>query len=423
MEVVKTYFGELVRITNEMSPYLLLGFLFAGLLHTLVPRDKVVHYLGANNFRSVLNAALLGIPLPLCSCGVVPTGLSFYKSGASKGSSVSFLISTPQTGADSIMITYSMLGLPFAVIRPIIALITGFFGGWLTNTLTHADASKPQTIDAIDDTQTSRNKFGEIFRYGFVDFLQDIAKWLVIGLLIAALISVLIPEHFFDQYRGNEFINMLIAIAIAGPLYVCATGSVPIAAALMMKGLSPGAALVFLMVGPATNAATITMVGKVLGRKTLMAYLGTVLVSALLFGFLLNEVLPQFWFSMSHMDHTTHNHQEMMPDWLMTTSSITLAFLILNTWRLRYWPSSKATASTIAADNTMETRTVTVHGMTCNHCKANVENNLRKLPGIKDITVDLQKEQAIITAERLDLELIKSTVEDLGYKYGGEKHL
>ena len=422
MEIIKTYFGELIKITNEMSPYLLLGFLFAGLLHTLVPKDKIVHYLGANNFRSVINAALLGIPLPLCSCGVVPTGLSFYKNGASKGSSVSFLISTPQTGIDSIMITYSMLGLPFAIIRPIIALVTGFFGGWLTNAITHSEAKKPiEPITKSFESPTSKNKFTEIFHYGFVSFFQDIAKWLVIGLLIGAAISVAIPEHFFDKYQGNEFINMLIAIAIAGPLYVCATGSVPIAAALMMKGLSPGAALVFLMVGPATNAATITMVGKVLGRKTLFAYLGTVLASALFFGFIINEVLPQLWFGMSTMNHAAHNHEEMVPKWLMISSSLIFSLLILNTLRLRYWPSKKTSNNTTALDNTMETKTVTVLGMTCNHCKANVENNLRNLPGIKDITVDLQKEQAIIVADNINLELIKSTVEGLGYKYGGEK--
>lgn len=421
MDLIKAYFVELVTIMNEMSPYLLLGFLFAGLLHTLVPKDKIARYLGANNFRSVVNAALLGIPLPLCSCGVVPTGLSFYKNGASKGSSISFLISTPQTGIDSIMITYSMLGLPFAIVRPIIALFTGIFGGWFANYATRSETQAAEThVEKDIPGQASSNKVVEILKYGYVEFLQDIAKWLVIGLLIAAFISLAIPEHFFEQYKGNEFINMLIAIAIAGPLYVCATGSVPIAAALMMKGLSPGAALVFLMVGPATNAATITMMGKVLGRKTLFVYLGTVIASALIFGFIINA-LPFDWFGMTHMDHTAHNHKEMLPDWLMTASSITLFILILNTFRLRYWPSKQTSEHTINVADDMETKTVSVLGMTCNHCKANVENNLRQLPGIKDITVDLQKGQAVIVADKVNLDLVKSTVEGLGYKYGGEK--
>jgi len=405
-----------------MSPYLLLGFLFAGMLHALVPNDKIVKYLGARNFRSVINAALLGIPLPLCSCGVVPTGLSFYKNGASKGSSISFLISTPQTGADSFMVTYSMLGLPFAIIRPILALITGIFGGWFTNQITRKESEVSSDLSAETCVISgSKNKFVEIFRYAFVDFLQDIAKWLVIGILIAAFISILIPDGFFMKYQGNEFVNMLLAIVIAGPLYVCATGSVPIAAVLMMKGLSPGAALVFLMVGPATNATTIAMVSKVLGKKTLFAYLGTVIFSALFFGVLMNEFLPQAWFAMSHMNHAGHNHEDMTPQWLQITSSIALVLLILNVFRLRYWPTNKTSSTSIETSNDMETKTVTVLGMTCNHCKLNVETNLRKLPGIMDITVDLQKEQAIIIADKINLELVKSTVEGLGYKYGGEK--
>jgi uncharacterized membrane protein YraQ (UPF0718 family)/copper chaperone CopZ len=403
-----------------MSPYLLLGFLFAGLLHTLVPNDKIVKYLGANNFRSVINAALLGIPLPLCSCGVVPTGLSFYKNGASRGSSISFLISTPQTGADSIMVTYSMLGLPFAILRPIIALITGIFGGWFTNRLTQKEPVNQVVSGETCVATGSKNKFIEIFRYAFVDFLQDIAKWLVIGILIGALISVLIPDDFFAKYLGNEFFNMLIAIAIAGPLYVCATGSVPIAAALVMKGLSPGAALVFLMVGPATNATTITMVGKVLGKRSLYAYLVTVIASAILFGIVINEILPHSWFAMEHMDHTSHHHEDMLPGWIQITSSIALTLLILNAFRLRYWPSRSKLQST-ATPGAMEVKTVAVLGMNCNHCRAKVEDNLRKLPGIKDITVDLQREQAIITAPKVNLELIKATIEGLGYKYGGEK--
>lgn len=420
MEHIKLYLAELVNLTNEMSPYLLIGFLFAGMLHALVPNDKIVKYLGEGNFRSVINAALLGIPLPLCSCGVVPTGLSFYKNGASKGSSISFLISTPQTGADSIMVTYSMLGLPFAIIRPIIALVTGIFGGWFTNKLTQKETESQKTSDEPCLIPGSQNKFFEIFRYAFVDFLQDIAKWLVVGLLIGALISVLIPDDFFVEYLGNEFFNMLIAIAIAGPLYVCATGSVPIAAALVMKGLSPGAALVFLMVGPATNATTITMVGKVLGKRSLYAYLITVIASSVLFGIIINELLPQGWFAMGHMNHAAHQHNEMLPYWVQITSSVALALLILNAFRLRYWPAKNSSNFTITADD-LEIKTVTVLGMNCNHCKAKVEDNLRKLPGIKDITVDLQREQAIITAKKVNLELIKTTVEGLGYKYGGEK--
>jgi uncharacterized protein len=423
MEYVKNYLLELATLVNEMSPYLLFGLLLAGILHVVIPSDKVAKYLGKRNFRSVINAALLGIPLPLCSCGVIPTGLSFYKSGASKGSSISFLISTPQTGVDSMMITYSMLGLPMAILRPIIALITGIFGGWVTNKVTATESNEAVGASGrASEVSSHQNRIAEIFHYAFIDFLQDIAKWLVIGLLAAALMAVLIPDGFFATYQGNEFINMLLAILIAGPLYVCATGSVPIAAVLMMKGLSPGAALVFLMVGPATNLTTMTLVGKVLGRKTLVSYLATVVASAILFGIAINEFMPSQWFAMVPMDHTQTSHHDMLPLWLQISSSVILGLLLFNAFRLTYTNHGGSHHDhDIVNSEFMETKTVSVLGMTCNHCSANVERNLKSLPGIQHIAVDLQKEQAVITATKVDLALIQATVEGLGFRYGGEK--
>lgn len=291
MNVITDYIQDFFKILNEMSPYLLLGFLFAGLLHVFFPKRRINGLLGEKNSRSVINAALLGVPLPLCSCGVIPTGVSFYKNGASKGSSISFLISTPQTGIDSIMVTYSLLGLPFAIIRPVIALITGFFGGFLTN-LTDKETAEDKisnSLKANNEQQkdtTSNNPVIKLFRYAFVDFLQDISKWLVIGLLIAAVISVIVPDDFFAKHLGNGYWDMLIILLVSIPIYVCATASVPIAAILILKGISPGAALVFLMAGPATNAATITIINKVFGKKTLFVYLFSIITGALLFGIL-----------------------------------------------------------------------------------------------------------------------------------------
>ena len=425
MAFIRDYFIELVTILNQMSPYLLLGFFLAGLLHVLIPQRHVVHYLGGNNLKSVIYAALIGVPFPLCSCGVVPTGLSFHKNGASKGSSVSFLISTPQTGPDSMMVTYSMLGLPFAIIRPFVALITGIIGGWVTNQTTKNEViTKDVTIAGSEAEIKYKNPLKELFRYAFVDFLQDISKWLIIGIFIAAFIAVLIPDNFLTASHGNWVIGMLFALLISGPMYVCATGSVPIAAILMMKGLSPGAALVFLMAGPATNAATISMIGKVLGKKSLFTYLTVTIVGALFFGILIDVLLPTGWLiGGMNMNHTDHDHGDMLPAWLQITSSLTLGLFILNAFRLKYLPSRKKIFATkpLILKN-METKTVMVQGMTCNHCKATVENNLRTLPGIKEVEADLQSESVIITADIIDLAKIKSTVEGLGYKYAGEKN-
>ena len=167
---IKTYIIEFINLCNEMSPYLLLGFLFAGILHVYIKKEKTVKYLGKKNLRSVINAALIGIPLPLCSCGVIPTGISFSKNGAAKGASVSFLISTPQTGVDSILVTYSMLGLPFAVIRPIIAFFTGIFGGGLTNIVDRTEYTK-KTPELSNENQ-SQKKFKRFLNSAFVEFLK-----------------------------------------------------------------------------------------------------------------------------------------------------------------------------------------------------------------------------------------------------------
>jgi uncharacterized membrane protein YraQ (UPF0718 family)/copper chaperone CopZ len=418
MELVKEYFIAIIGLLNEMSPYLLLGFFFAGLLHVLIPNEKVTKYLGQTNLKSVVNASILGVPLPLCSCGVIPAGISFYKNGASKGSTVSFLISTPQTGVDSIFVTYSMLGLPFAILRPIVAFFSGILGGHITNKITNNESTKNQAV-FIKKTESSKKPFIEIFRYAFVDFIQDIANWLVIGVVIAAVISVLIPDGFFTAYLGNSFISMLIVLAAAVPLYVCATGSVPIAAVLLMKGLSPGAVFVFLMAGPAVNAASMTIIGKILGRKVLIGYLSSIIGSALLFGFIINEFLPASWFTMT--SHLHHAHEEMLPGWLGITSSIILGLLILNTYRMKYFSSNKTNpVKNINTDVSMEIKVIKVKGMTCNHCKATVENGIKGLPGIKNVDINLQQEQVTISAEQIDLVLVKSTVENLGYTFAGE---
>jgi hypothetical protein len=337
MEYINTFWNELVSLTLEMAPYLMLGFLFAGILYAWFPAGKMTRYLGKNNSASALNAALLGIPLPLCSCGVIPTGISFYKNGASKGSAVSFLISTPQTGVDSIMITWSLLGLPMAIIRPIIALFSGVFGGILTNRLENRDPKNGEMKAPTGGGKTKKVGILGMLGYAFGEFLEDIVKWLVIGLLIAALIAVVIPEDFFLRYLSNDYLSMLIILVASIPLYVCATGSVPIAAVLMMKGLSPGAAIVFLMAGPATNAATISVIGNSMGRKTLIRYMVSIIGGALLFGTLVNELLPREWFTnpIQHIHGGEHQH-EILPHWLQVGSAILLTLAILNSLYRKY---------------------------------------------------------------------------------------
>lgn len=413
LNYIKTYLTELLELTNEMAPYLLLGFFFAGILHVFIKEERIVRFMGGRNFRSALNSSLIGIPLPLCSCGVIPTGVSLYKNGASKGSSVSFLVSTPQTGVDSVLVTWSMLGLPFALARLVIALITGVFGGGLTNLFTKKDPKAP-----IREVRSQRkgNKLQQFVNYAFVEFLQDISKWLLIGLGIAALIAVVVPDDFFTQYINIPILSMLIVLAASVPLYVCATGSVPVAAVLLMKGLSPGAALVFLMAGPATNAATMTVIGNSMGRKTLFAYLASIIGGALAFGLIIDYAFPADFFTAAIPGMQNGHTHEVLPYWLKLTSTIILGLLIINGLIQRFFKHSKK-------ENTsdMPVKTIMVSGMTCNHCKKTVETNLSNLEGIKSVNADITKSTVEIDGENFDLETIKNTVNDLGYEYKGEK--
>jgi uncharacterized membrane protein YraQ (UPF0718 family)/copper chaperone CopZ len=412
LDFLQKFFFELVYLFAEMSPYLILGFALAGILHVYFPKHKVAKYLGRKNLKSVINAAILGIPLPLCSCGVIPTGISFNKNGASKGATVSFLISTPQTGVDSILVTYSLLGLPFALIRPVAAFITGIFGGALTNS---TDDTKEDLFENEPELVIKGSKFQTALNYAFVEFLQDIAKWLMIGLAIAAFISAIIPDGFIENNMSNPYLNMLIVLVASIPMYVCATGSVPIAAVLMMKGLSPGAAFVFLMAGPATNAATMTVIKQAMGTKALISYLTSIIGGALIMGVVVNQ-FPTEWFLLPGMELGGHNHEEMGLSWFSIASAITLFLLILNGLRLQYIPTTIKTED--MADNE---KVFTVEGMTCNHCKSSVEKNLSKLDKIEFVEVDLANNAVKITGDNIDNTVIENAVNDLGFNYKGQK--
>ena len=404
---MEKYITPLIDLLNEMTPYLLLGFLIAGILHEFVPRRIYADKLSRNNFSSVLWAALFGIPLPLCSCGVIPTATSLYREGASKGATVSFLISTPQTGVDSILATASVIGIPFAVIRPIVAFITAIVGGTITNRICkNGHDATAQTVQTAENKSIAKKIIGT-FRYGFIDMIQDIGKWIVIGLVAAAVITVLVPDNFFVALNSYPLLNMLIILAMSIPMYLCATGSVPIAAALMLKGLSPGAALVLLMAGPATNMATILVVNKVLGRKTLTTYLVTIITGAIGFGLLIDYALPAEWFS-----NITHKHVagccNVVTPWWQTLSSIVFVILLIVGFVLKFNRKKKAT--------TIQKK-FRINGMMCNHCKANVEKALSGIEGVSSVHVELSEGVAYIEGENIDNNKIISTINGLGYEY------
>ncbi|MBD3422042.1 MAG: SO_0444 family Cu/Zn efflux transporter [Chitinivibrionales bacterium] len=283
----------------SMAPYLLIGLTCAGILRVFFSPHFVAHHLGGNKVSAIVNASLFGVPLPLCSCGVVPTALSLRKSNASESATVSFLISTPQTGIDSIIATYGMLGPVFAIFRPLAAFLMGIAGG--ITVLIFGDKKpvvaakeKPECTCKVDENAARKkqpNKLTQFWNYSFHTFLDDISVHLVIGIFLAGLISAFVPEEFFAQTVGNEFVTMLLMIIGGIPLYICATASIPIAVALIAKGVSPGAAFVFLAVGPVTNAASLVLIGHSLGKKVTALYLGAIALTSILAGMLFNAFL------------------------------------------------------------------------------------------------------------------------------------
>ena len=411
--------SQFIHLVGDMSPYLLLGFLLAGLMHAFIPGGFYAKYLSKNGFRSVLNAALLGIPLPLCSCGVIPTAMSLRKEGASKGAVVSFLIATPQTGVDSILATYGLMGLPFAVIRPIAALVTALFGG-ATIKGEELQCNVPDATSCscgdheAHAPQTFWQKIVEALRFGFVEMMQDIGKWLIVGLIVAAFITIAIPTEWFAVFHESTWASMLLVLCIAIPMYVCATGSIPIAVALMMKGLTPGAALVLLMAGPACNAASILVVRKVLGTRTLIAYLASIIVCSIVFGYIVDYLhfngIIDFLGGISMTDSCCMEQ----PTWITWTSIAVLAILLFNALVLHKHHHHHHDTETI---NNTTMKTYKIEGMNCNHCRMSAEKAIKSVAGVTSVTVDLQKKEAYVEGNATD-EAIRAAVEEVGFRVG-----
>ena len=411
MEIVKIIFS----IFNEMSFYLLLGFLFAGILHVLVPQQLFSKYLSKNNWVSVLYATLFGIPLPLCSCGVIPTAMALYKEGASKGSVISFLIATPQTGVDSIIATYSLLGLPFAIIRPIAAFFTSIFAGLVTNVFTSNE--KPVKVTVQKNKEEQKLSFGQkikkVFQYGYVEMMEDIGKMLLFGLVLAGLISYFVPDNFFTIFKGNTILTMLLILVVAIPMYVCATGSIPIAIALMMKGMSPGTALVLLMAGPAANIASMMVIGKVLGKKTFIIYLITLVIGAITCGLIMDNFLPPSWFDVSSFTNVSAEHHKGVFCYIKNICSFILFALLANS--ILFKRNREEAEIMENNDNKIAFK---IDGMSCNHCKANVTKVISNLKSVKEVTVNLSEGVAYVEGTPTDEE-VKSAVEAIGFTFGG----
>ena len=288
----------------------------------LIPTSVIKKHLGGKGIWPIIKSSLFGVPLPLCSCGVIPVAMSLRKRGASKGATIAFLLSTPQTGADNIFVVWSLLGTVFMIASPIIAFVTGIIGGIAVDIFNRRESAIPE-IESDDNFAENKNRFKTGFKHAFVTLPQDIGGAMLIGLVIAAIISVVVPDDFFADKIGTGIGSMILMMMVGIPLYVCSTASVPIAAAMIAKGLSPGAALVFLMTGPATNAASFIIIWKVLGRRTAIIYILSVAGCALAAGLLLDR----FFVNLA-AEVQAHYHQ-MGTSLIEHTSAVILLILLV----------------------------------------------------------------------------------------------
>ncbi len=404
--------AEFWSILGEMSPYLLFGFLVAGILSVLISPRVIERHLGGRGVGSIIKAAAFGVPLPLCSCGVIPVSASLRQHGAGKGATTAFLISTPQTGADSIMVTYGLLGGVYAVFRPIIALLTGIAGGIFVNFVAGKnDNSRVANPNAeghhhsIEDSHR-RGKILRIFAYGFGTLPKDIGRALIVGLLIAALITTIVPKDYFSSIVRPGIWQILVLVLAGIPVYVCATSSVPMVYALIVAGVSPGAAFAFLMAGPATNAATIATIWKVMGKRTAVVYLCVIFLGALAGGMLLDQIItgeqiigqrPGRW---------------MLPSVIKHISAVVLLG-VLTVGIIRPYMHRKRKKENVMG----QTRKLKIAGMTCSHCADSIRRALLECPGVESVRVDLAGANATISGENLDVEMLRSRIEGLGLGY------
>ena len=402
--------SALCHVVADMSPYLLFGFFAAGLLSVLVSSEWIERHLGRAGLASVLKASLLGVPLPLCSCGVIPVAASLRRHGASRGATTAFVISTPQTGVDSILVTLSLLGPVLAVFRPLAAFVTGVVGGQMV-TLLGGPAEgpaepRPRCDDACSSDEHEAGWLRRAMAYGFVALPRDIGRALLVGVVIAGLLSAVVPDDCFAGAVGSGIGMMLVMMLLGLPVYVCATASVPVAAALISKGISPGAALVFLMTGPATNAAAIATMWRLLGKRATVVYLSVVGLGALACGLLLDQIVaPGAPGAVQPMRH-------VLPVWLKAASAVALVAVLA----LALWPRRRAARDRREPGEAPDSAILQINGMTCSHCEGSVQRALAACADVTSVAVDRDARVATVTGVHLDHSVLRRAVEAAGFE-------
>ncbi|PIE52455.1 hypothetical protein CSA37_06620 [Candidatus Fermentibacteria bacterium] len=398
LEFVEAFWNTSVAL----APSLIIGLLIAGLLHVFVKRGRISGHLGKPGLRSSAKASLLGIPLPLCSCGVLPAALALRKEGASKGATVSFLASTPQTGVDSIVPTWVMLGWPVALAKVLAAFIAGVTAGTITDTIEKGKGK--ETITASGEKEEHGSIPLRIWRYAFSTLFREIVVWLFIGITVSALITVFIQPGQLSEYSVLQGpLGVIAALAIGIPLYVCSVSSIPVAAALVYAGFPVGSALVFLMAGPVTNAATMTAVRKELGKTAFSSYILTVIAVSVLAGLLLNGL--QLTGTASVHMHIGHSVAASAAGVFMLAAMLYYFVKDIMTRRKRLDKVGEAAQVVYS-----------VTGMSCGNCVAKVRERLNSLPGVLAVEVSLENATATVAySEGFSGEAALETIEKAGF--------
>ena len=391
MDILIHVLDSIWETALQMAPWLLFGFFAAGVLSLLISPESVCRFLGrAAGKRAIALAVAVGVPLPLCSCGVLPVAASLKRQGASKSAVAAFLISTPQTGVDSFFATGSLLGWCFALLRPFVATLTGFLGGFVIQTIDQEENASNDVANGpkAQTAKTFLEKIIAVFTYGYGTLLKGVAPALFVGLLLSALIMVFIPERFFDEtFLGNDWVAFPIMLLIGMPMYVCSTASIPVALSLMAKGISPGAALIFLIVGPALNGASLAMLLQILGKKCLFVYLLIISGASILSGIVLNwlayhwQILPDY----------TVNTMVGCTSGCASTAIIKVACAVilfgLLLWHLVLRRIVQRKRSNQYMDQVKgNTHRVTVKGMRCDHCRGLVNRLLSDYETVTCVT-------------------------------------
>lgn len=381
-----------------VSPWLILGLFIAGLIHSFIGEEFIRTHLGGSGFLPILKATIFGIPLPVCSCSVIPIAAGLRKDGASKASTMSFLVSTPTTGIDSIFVTYAFMGGVFAIARPLSALFAGLLIGMLVY-ITEKKSNPPIAQKYKHGRHLHLSlivRLKSTFIYGFKVLPQDMSRTLLLGIVVGGILSAVIPVDFAKEYLSNPLIAYPLMIAISIPIYVCAVGSVPIATALLMKGLMPGAALAFLIAGPATNTITMGFVAKKLGKRVFVLYLVSITVVAIISGMIIDAVLP----GITGKQIVVRGRH--LPYLVQVVASVILSvILLLNLFHKK--------DKGVKMDYKFH-----VPDMYCKHCQMTIEQALKEIPGVEKVVVSID-DKSVNVDGNVNKKIIIKKIEDVGY--------